>query len=204
MANSTVSFRAPPDPFMTTSRWLWPTLLLAACKPPATDEYVERVELVDRGDFASEPLPSPDTEGAVWAGGVGDMRLIYGRPGETPTMALACDTTTDEPLIRFTRYAPADPGAGALVAFLGNNRAARLPIDAIDNGRGWLWEGTHPARSNRMDVFTGDDEVTATVPGAGKLVLNPSEKPGALVKTCRQMLLNEQPTAKPGRSDPPT
>ncbi len=164
-------------------------LLLAACKPPATDDYVERVELVDRTGSPSEPLSSPDTAGAFWAEGEGDMRLIYGKPGATPLLALACIAADPQrPVIRYTRYVPADRGAGALVAFLGNGVAARIPIDAIDNGRGWLWEGTHSAASPRMDVFVGDGEVTATIPGAGKLVLNPSELPGRLVTACRAVI----------------
>ena len=40
-------------------------LLLSACKPPAADNYVERVELKEQSRMASPSLPSPNVEGAV-------------------------------------------------------------------------------------------------------------------------------------------
>ena len=64
--------------------------LLAACKPPAADGYVERVDLAQAGPFASEPLPSPDTTGALWAASDTPGRILFGLPGKPPLVALAC------------------------------------------------------------------------------------------------------------------
>ena len=42
-----------------------PLLALAACKPPASDDYVTRVAIEERAAPA-EPIQSPDTEDAAW------------------------------------------------------------------------------------------------------------------------------------------
>ena len=45
---------------------LLPPILLAACNPPAADDYVARVGVTGR-DAPTAPIASPDTKGAVWA-----------------------------------------------------------------------------------------------------------------------------------------
>ncbi len=161
-------------------------LSLAGCKPPATDDYVERVNLVESRGGPSEPQPSPDATGALWTVTAVPTRILYGISGEAPLMALTCEVAdAGGPGIRITRYAPADPKAKALFALVGNGHIARLPVDAVWNGRAWLWEGKIHADDPRLDVLTGTRAVAATLPGAGKLELNPSAVPGQLIDACR-------------------
>ena len=42
-------------------------IALAACRPPASDRYVERIALDDAARGPQVMLASPDTEGAIWA-----------------------------------------------------------------------------------------------------------------------------------------
>lgn len=163
-------------------------IALAGCKPPATDDYLERVDLSETGAFASDPQPSPDAEGAVWADSQTERRIIYGKPGEVPLMALACEDGT----ISVTRYASADPEAKAMLALIGNGHVARLPVDAQWNGSAWLWRGAYSAQSDKLEVLTGRRQVEATIPGAGSVILNPSGRPARLVAECRGERVSER------------
>ena len=157
-------------------------LLIAACKPPPTDADMGREMAADEPSFASEPLPSPDTEGAVWAESAEPDRLVYGIPGSPVLMALACvrgDT------IRISRISPADEGAGALMALIGNGHVGRFEVDATEVGGKLIWQGEVAAADSRWDALSGPREVTATVPGAGMVTLNPSPLPMQLLAKCR-------------------
>ncbi|WP_162789580.1 hypothetical protein [Altererythrobacter sp. ZODW24] len=159
---------------------------LAACNPPAADDYVERVELENTGNGGSEPLASPDAENAIWGIGAGEMRLLYGNPGQPPFLGISCEGVgTDRPLIRLVRYAPADADAKALFALVGNGTVARLKMDSTWTGKGWRWEGTVDAGNPDLDVLTGRRSVEATLPGAGSLILKPSFAPRDLIENCR-------------------
>lgn len=161
-------------------------LLVCACKPPATDEYVERVDLAETRSAVGEPLPSPDVEGAVWAES-GTDRIVYGIPGQAPLLSLACEVNVaGAAQLRITRFAKADARAKALFALIGNGHIARLPVDAKWNGQAWLWEGSISADDPHTEVLTGTRKVTATLPGAGMLDLNPSPMPSRLVEACRR------------------
>ena len=160
------------------------TLALTACKPPATDDYADRTGTADAGVFASPPIDSPDTANAVWAEGGRAERIVYGEPGEAPFLALSCETDSPRHEIQITRFAEADPDAKALMAMIGNGHTARLPIDAVWNGRVWLWQGTYWPGS--VDVLTGPRRVEVTIPGAGSLILNPSPRPAQLIEACRE------------------
>ncbi len=163
------------------------TAVTTACKPPASDEYLERVDLTEATGTASQPLPSPDTANAVWADGKAPGRILFGNPGEVPFLALACETSPGgEPLIRIIRFAAADAQAKALFALVGNGHIARIPVDATWNGRAWLWEGTIPANDPDLAVLTGKRSITATLPGAGQLALKPGPRPALLIETCRK------------------
>lgn len=175
--------------------------LVAGCQPPATDDYVERVALDDASPPASKPLPSPDTEGAIWAPAATQSRLLYGIPGKTPFLAMQCDGSGEVPLLQFTRFSIADRNAQAMMALVGNSHVERLPVDATYNGRAWLWQGSVPAREPDMDVFTGPRAVEATIPGAGTLVLNPSPLTRDLVNACRAM--GEPPVPEPEQEPEP-
>ncbi len=161
-------------------------LLLSACKPPAADNYVERVELKERSRMASPSLPSPNVEGAVWAQAGDALRILYGIPGEVPMLALACRFPGSEPTLHVTRFSRADPEAKALMAFVGNGHIARVPMDAVHNGRAWLWEGDIPAQTYALGALTGPRKLTATLPGAGLVGLNASPLPGELIASCRE------------------
>lgn len=161
------------------------TLAFAACQPPATDNYVERNVIPAPRQNASEPLDSPDVQGAVWAEAQGQARLVYGKPGMSPLFAIACVETLPEPRLRLTRYAPADVGAKAFMALVGNGHVARLKVDATRSGDGYLWQGETPISNDRLEALTGARALEATVPGAGTLKLNPSHLPGQLIERCR-------------------
>ena len=173
-----------------------PLLIIAACKPAASDDYLQRIDLAEGASAAGEPLPSPDVTHAVWADGKIAGRILYGIPGEVPFLALACEQSdTGERRIRFIRFAPADPQAKALFALVGNGHIARVPVDATWNGRAWLWEGTLPADEPDLEVLTGMRTVTATLPGAGQLDLGPSPRPGHVIEACRMdSATKSQPT----------
>lgn len=162
-------------------------LFASACKPPASDGYVERSRIGGERSGPSAPAPSPDSEGALWAPATKPGRLIYGKPGERPLMALECETSQGIPLVAYTRFAKADARAKAILALIGNGHVSRLKIDAVEQNGAWLWKGAVAASDPGLDVLTGTREVEATVPGAGSLILNPSSLPGALVESCRAM-----------------
>lgn len=165
-------------------------LALAACRPPAADDYVERVSLDGARTQVREPLASPDVEGAIWAS-VGTSRLVYGKPGAAPLFALACEGEDRLRTVHMTRFAATDRGAKALMALVGNGHIARLKVDAEWNGRAWLWEGRNIPNDPRLDVLTGARKVEVTVPGAGTLALNPSPRPGELIERCRRLAAPE-------------
>lgn len=170
-------------------RWVALALLLplAACKPPAAEDYVARIGVAG-ADAPSAPIASPDTKGAIWAASPANpRRLVYGKPGERVLFALECRDEKAGPLLRYTRFAAADPHAKAILALIGNGHVSRLKIDAARAGAGWLWQGSEPAASLNFEGLTGGRQVEATVPGAGSLILNPSPLPGKLILHCRQL-----------------
>ncbi len=161
------------------------TILLAACQPPAVDDYLERGLTRDDLPQASAPLSSPDTARALWAQAQQPGRLLFGVPGETPLLAMHCMGTGEEARLTFTRFVRADREAQAMMALVGNSHALRLPVDSVWNGRAWLWQGSVAADHPDLDALTGIREVEATVPGAGTLVMAPSPLTRELVVACR-------------------
>lgn len=159
--------------------------MLAACKPPASDEAFARTMVTHAAISPSQPLASPDSEGAVWSVSGTPGRIIYGQPGAAPLLALTCESAGEEALIRVSRMAPADEGAGAMLALIGNGHRARFAVDAVWDGQQRFWEGTVAARDPALDVLTGRREVTATIPGAGEVLINPGSAPGELIRQCR-------------------
>ena len=172
---------------------------IAACRPPATDDYVERVALDRARGEQREPLASPDTEDAIWAK-PGPDRLLYGLPGQTPYLALACVDDRVQPMIEVTRYAATDPRAKALMALVGNGHISRLKVDAAWNEKAWIWRGAYSPENPQLEVLTGPRSVEVTIPGAGTLELNPSPLPGELVQRCRELAA---PADEPGEPSAP-
>ncbi|QUL38202.1 hypothetical protein [Erythrobacter sp. JK5] len=160
-------------------------LALAACKPPPTDADMARDMPEAEQTFASDPLPSPDTEGAVWAESAEAERIIYGVPGQPVLLALACIRDTSEPTLRIARLSPADEGAGAMLALVGNGAIGRMEVDATEVSGRSIWQGALPATDARWEPLSGPRQVTVTVPGAGMVTLNPSALPSQFLADCR-------------------
>ncbi|WP_296719784.1 hypothetical protein [Erythrobacter sp.] len=177
-------------------------LALPACKPPPTDAAVARADGMPLPAGPSVPLPSPDTTGAVWAasgGPVSDapMRLVYGIPGEPVLLALEClEPGTPDARLRISRQSPADKGAGALLALIGNGYIGRFPVDSTELGGRLMWQGEVPADAQGWNALIGQREATATVPGAGLVRLNPSPLPMQLVEACRGNGSPDQPAGR--------
>ncbi|WP_285713150.1 hypothetical protein [Erythrobacter oryzae] len=167
--------------------------VLAGCKPPPTDSAAARVSLIAPAEGPSEPIASPDVTGAVWASTGNPLRLVYGIPGQPVLLALEClDPKGPEARLRITRHAPADPGASAILALIGNGYIGRFPVDAASRKGQRVWKGEAAALTPEWDALKPEREATVTVPGAGLLKLNPSPLPMALVDACRA-----SPTAAP-------
>lgn len=182
---------------MREYRWataLTAIIALTSCKPPPSDEALLRDPPEPEPTFASAPLPSPDTEGAVWVESGAGERIVYGVPGEAALMALECVRGSGAiSALRITRFAPADEGAGALMALIGNGHMGRLPVDAeIVDGRS-VWRGEHRADAEFWEPLAGPRALAATVPGAGRVALNPSPLPMALVRACRETNADASP-----------
>lgn len=161
--------------------------LVAACKPPPTDSAVARVSLLAPASGPSVPIASPDVTGAAWAGTDTPLRLVYGIPGQPVLLALQClKPQTPEARLRITRHAPADEGASALLALIGNGWIGRWPVDAVEVGTRRVWQGDVSPMMREWGALKPEREATVTVPGAGLLKLNPSPLPMALIEECRK------------------
>lgn len=176
--------------------------LLAACRPPASDDYVQRIELSAGNRGPQVLMTSPDVEGAIWAGGGGPQRIVFGKPGAIPYLALACIGEGPRRLLEVTRFAATEPGAKGMMALVGNGHVERLKIDAWSNGRAWLWQGRYEPADPRLDALTGARKLELTIPGAGTLVLEGSQRAGELVELCRRLSAPEV-SDPPGASFPP-
>ncbi len=171
---------------------------LSGCKPPPTDAAVARVSLLAPTSGPSAPLPSPDTTDAVWASTDNPLRLVYGVPGQPVMLAIEClEPELPEARLRITRHAPADDGAAALLALIGNGWIGRFPVDATDVGGRVLWQGDVPARTREWNALKPEREATVTVPGAGLVRLNPSPLPMTLINACRT---SDEPAAPRDRA----
>jgi hypothetical protein len=161
---------------------------IAACKPPPTDSDTARAATIVSLQGPSAPHPSPDTAGAVWTPSTKqEGRIVYGIPGEPVLLALECLAGTGDtpPAIRIARYAPADKDAGALLALIGNGAIGRLEVNATRHGARQIWQGEVPADHPGWEALNGPREITATVPGAGLVRLNPSPLPMQFLTQCR-------------------
>lgn len=160
---------------------------LAGCKPPPTDADLARGMPEAEVMTASDPLPSPDTQGAMWAPSPNvEGRIIYGIPGEAAQVALECvDGNSQLPMLTISRLVPADEGAGAMLALVGNGHIGRLPVDTAEMGGRSVWQGTRLAADPSWEPLAGPRKVTLTVPGAGMVTLNPSLLAWETLARCR-------------------
>ena len=161
--------------------------LATACKPPPTDADMQRDLPEEAVSSASAPLPSPDSEGANWViSSDSDLRIIYGLPAQPVLLALEClQPNSAVPQIQITRYTPADEGAGALLALVGNGHIGRIQVDATEIGGRDIWQGSLDAARTEWEPLAGPRDLNATVPGGGMVTLNPSPLPGQFVEACR-------------------
>ena len=136
---------------------------------------------------ASAPLPSPETEGALWTVSAQNSgRIIYGVPGSPALIALTCLAESAPPRVQISRFSPADQGAGALLALVGNGHIGRIEVDATEVEGKSIWQGDVLAADTRLEPLAGPRQLTATIPGAGMVTLNPSPLPMELISTCRE------------------
>ena len=125
---------------------------LAACDRPPPPVPAPTIERLDRREPAAAPLPSPETDGAVWAM-AGDA-LLFGVPGQPPLVSLAC-APGGAGAVAVTRVARADAEAEALVpARRQRLRRARADGRGVER-RGWLWRGLLPADHPALDALEG-------------------------------------------------
>jgi hypothetical protein len=163
-------------------------LALPACKPPPTDAAMARAANLPTPTGPSEPIASPDTKDAVWAASRGSRRLVYGNPGQPVLLALECrGAGKADARLRITRHAPADSGAEALLALIGNGWIGRFEVEATSVRGRLVWQGEVPAARREWSALKPEREATVTVPGAGLLRLNPSPLPMQLIESCRKV-----------------
>ncbi len=178
---------------------------VAACSPPATDHYAERAARFAPQTSAEtvELIPSPDTQDAVWARSREADRLIFGNPGQTPFIALACERDGVTSKLRLTRFARAPQGGEALIAMIGNGHIARWPMDATRAGNADVWQGDIALDNAKIEVLAGGRSVEATLPGTGTVKLNASPLPRELIQRCERFnspeLLDEHQMPSPAR-----
>lgn len=165
-------------------------LAIAACKPPPTDaDLAARNVTPPQGPSA--PIDSPDTEGAIWSDSpISTGRIIYGKPGEPPLLAMGCSDLEGEPRIVITRYAPADEGAEAAAAFIGDGHVARIAMQATAIDGDSYWRTDVSAESEDLDPLAGPRSAAVTLPGGGRLALNPSQRPSEFIENCRASRTN--------------
>ncbi|ANY19743.1 hypothetical protein A6F68_01226 [Tsuneonella dongtanensis] len=175
---------------------------LAACRPPASDRYVERIALDDEASAPQVLMVSPGTEGAIWAGSGGPERIVFGHPGKAPLLALEC--ADGGAMLKVTRFAPTEARAKGMMALIGNGHVERLKIDALAAGekRGFFWQGRYDPADPRLDALTGVRGLELTIPGAGTLKLPGSPRPAELIERCRRLGAPEA-TIQPEPSPPP-
>ena len=159
---------------------------VCACKPPPTDADMRRDGPDAETSSASAPLPSPESEGAVWTfSGLDPDRIIYGGPGSPAQLARTCLPDQTPTRVQITRMSHADEGAGALLAFVGNGHIGRIEVDATPVEGETIWQGDLPAADNRLEPLAGPRQFTATIPGAGMVTVNPSATPMEWLQSCR-------------------
>ena len=159
---------------------------VAGCKPPPTDADRARALPEAEPSYASAPLPSPETEGAVWTvSAKNEGQIIYGVPGSPALMALTCRKDAGLPRVEITRMSPADEGAGALLALVGNGHMGRIILEATQVEGQTIWQGEALAADTRLEPLAGPRQFTATMPGAGRVTFNPSAVPMQFLETCR-------------------
>jgi len=160
-------------------------VLLAACDRPQAPVDGQRISLDAVRGEAENPLPSPDTQGAVWTVSADGRAIDFGQEDEPAFLTLSCDLREQPPRLHIIRHVIGRPGEKALFPVIGNGTISRFKLDATLVDGEWRWEGAVPASDPQLDVFTGARELEATLPGGGSLAIAGSRIPGEFVNWCR-------------------
>ncbi|WP_068077215.1 hypothetical protein [Novosphingobium lentum] len=134
----------------------------------------------------SSPLETPTAHApgatAAWTAGADGRSADFGYGGEAPLLSLACANGA----VVVTRHAPADAGAQALFALVGNGRIVRLPVDAVavPGGKGSDWQGVLPGGDAPTAIFSGGS-IDATLPGGGKITFPGGAILQSVIAACR-------------------
>lgn len=152
-------------------------LTLTAC---SSGDAEQRVAFDEKPEFASAPMESPETQGALWQTDDNDASIGFGIPTRPPLFTVACVGGS----IFLTRHASADPKASALMPLIGNGQIERVEVDAVKSGDGYVWQGVFLADDERLAVFNGSGSIEATVPGAGTIDLAPDDRVAGLIASC--------------------
>lgn len=179
-------------------------LALAACSPPAADAYAapDGGPAEPRQQARFTPLPSPDVTGALWAPSTTPDRILYGKPGETPLIALACEQNGPQAHLTLTRFARAPEGGKAVYAVDGNGYIGRFHADATEVGDAWLWQARIAPDEYKVQALKGPRSIEATVPGTGTVVINQNELPRELIERCEAFNSSQPPAAQPSAAPP--
>jgi len=161
-------------------------LFLAACgrQPAPEPTFIE-----DQSPAELALNPKPDSTDAKWAIAADGRGIDFGKAAAAPLLSLTCQIGKDNapPQLTVIRHTRSEPGAKALFAVLGNGIISRLKVDAaLDDKEGWRWEGRYPASAPELDVFTGQRDIDATLPGGGELHVTGSGLPREFVDWCRR------------------
>jgi hypothetical protein len=175
-------------------------VLLSACGHGADPAPVQRFSLDEARHVAGPPVASPDTADASWTVSKDGQSIVFGKGGAPVLLTLACRLKVAPAQLVVIRHVPARPGLKAMFPVIGNGTVARFPLNAALSGREWRWEGALPAADPLNDVFTGHNELEATLPGGGTLVIGASRIPGEFVNWCRAN--GKGPVAATPASDP--
>ncbi|WEK47721.1 MAG: hypothetical protein P0Y56_05360 [Candidatus Andeanibacterium colombiense] len=138
-------------------------------------------------DGTEVAAPLPNSLGALWHVSADGKGIELARPAGKPFLTLHCVIAAGaKPRLAVIRHAQSEPGAKALFAVLGNGVISRMKLDAKLAREGWLWEGVYAADAPELDVFTGQREIEATLPGAGMLKIGGSALPHEFIQWCRR------------------
>ena len=175
-------------------------LVLAACSPPATARYAARSDVQaqqQQPQSTFTPLPSPDVTGAQWVPSSTPHRIVYGKPGEMPLIALACEQNGPQAHLTLTRFALAPEDGKAVFAVDGNGYIGRWKADAAQASGGYVWQAVIGLDEYKLNALLGPRSIEASVPGAGTVIINQNELPRELVETCRSFTAPPLATGQP-------
>jgi len=158
-------------------------LFLASCDQGEAPVQAERISLDEARPRATEPMASPDTKDAVWTVRANGQAIDFGNEGRPPLLSLVCKLRQQQ--LAVVRHAPSRPGQQALFPVIGNGLVSRFKVDATLADREWRWEAALPVADPQLDVFVGQADLQATLPGGGMLVIAGSRIPGEFVNWCR-------------------